>query len=77
MAAIAGSVVALTGGSSGSVRVGPTSMAVIDPKSNRVVGSIELGFRSNLIAAGEGYVWVLDPDGSTIRRIDPHSLRRR
>jgi class 3 adenylate cyclase/streptogramin lyase len=72
-AAIAGSVVALTGGSSGSVEVGPTSLAVIDPKSNTVVDAVDLGFRSNLIAAGEGYVWVLDPDGSTIRRVDPHS----
>jgi class 3 adenylate cyclase/streptogramin lyase len=66
-------VVALTDESNRRVEVGPTSLAVIDPKSNTVVDAIDLGFKSNLIAAGEGYVWVLDPDGSTLRRVDPHS----
>src|SRR5262249_35736075 len=60
---IAGAVLALTSGSSGSVTVGPTSVAVIDPKTNDVAYAIELGFKSSLIAAGEGYVWVVDPQG--------------
>ena len=73
IAAIAGAVVALTSGGSGSVEVGPESVAVIDPGSNRVVDAIDLGFTSNLIAAGEGYVWVVDPKGGTIDRIDPRT----
>jgi streptogramin lyase len=44
---------------------------VIDPKTNRVVDAIELGFTSPLIAAGEGYVWVVDRQGSTLAKIDP------
>jgi class 3 adenylate cyclase/streptogramin lyase len=71
--AIAGAVVALTNGGSGSVKVGPTSLAVIDPKTNKVVDAIDLGFKSSLIAAGEGYVWVVDPKGSTLGKIDPRT----
>jgi streptogramin lyase len=37
------------------------------------VGGIDLGFKSNLIAAGEGYIWVIDPRGSTLVKIDPAS----
>ena len=73
--AIAGSVIALTSGGSGSVKVGPTSLAVIDPHSNKVVRAIALGFKSNLIAAGEGFVWVVDPQGSTLWKINPQTRR--
>jgi class 3 adenylate cyclase/streptogramin lyase len=69
--AIVGAVVALTGGGSGSVEVGPTSLAVIDPETSRVVDAIDLGFKSNLIAAGEGFVWVVDSTGGTLTKIDP------
>ena len=62
-----------TRGGGDSVAVGPTSVAVIDPASNKVVHAVDLGFKSNLIAAGEGYVWVVDPNGSTLWRIDPHT----
>ncbi len=73
VAAIAAvAIFALTRGGS-SVAVGPTSLAAIDPKTNKVFASIDLGFKSNLIAAGEGYVWVVDPKGSTLLRIDPRT----
>ena len=70
-----GAIVAvlLAGRGGGAVKVGPTSLAVIDPKSNKVVDTVELGFKSNLIAAGEGYIWVVDPKGSTLRKIDPRT----
>jgi class 3 adenylate cyclase/DNA-binding beta-propeller fold protein YncE len=58
---------------SGSVKLGPTSVAVIDPASNKVVLAIDLGFKSNLIAAGEGSIWVVDPQGSTLVEIDPRA----
>jgi len=69
--AIAGALLAFTSGGSSSVKVGPTSLAVIDPKSNRIVDAIDVGFRSNLIAAGEGSIWLVDPQGSTLVKIDP------
>jgi class 3 adenylate cyclase len=70
---VTAAVFAFTRGGGGGVEVGPTSLAVIDPKSNAVVDAIDLGFKSNLIAAGEGFVWVVDPNGGTLRRIDPHT----
>jgi class 3 adenylate cyclase/streptogramin lyase len=71
LAAVA--AVLFTRGGSGAVKVGPTSVAKIDPKSDKVVDAVDLGFKSGLIAAGEGYVWVIDPEGSTLWRIDPHT----
>jgi len=65
-------IVALNGGGS-SVTLAPTSVAVIDPASNKVKDAVDLGFKSNLIATGEGYVWVVDPNGSTLSRIDPRT----
>lgn len=72
-AAIAAAVLVFTSGGSGAIKLGPTSLAVIDEKSNRVVDAIDLGFKSNFIAAGEGYIWVIDPRGSTLVKIDPAS----
>jgi class 3 adenylate cyclase/streptogramin lyase len=69
-------IVALTIGGGGSVEVSPTSLAVVDPGTNEVVGAIELGFKSNMIAAGEGYVWVVDPNGSTLWKIDPRTREK-
>ena len=72
--AIAGAVVVLTDdGSSGLSKIGPKSVGVIDPKTNSLVDEIPLGFKSSLIAAGEGSVWVVDPKGSTLWRIDPRT----
>jgi class 3 adenylate cyclase/streptogramin lyase len=65
-------VVLLTRSSSG-VELGPTSVAVIDPKTRKVIDAVNLGFKSNLIAAGAGAIWVVDPDGSTLWRIDPRT----
>ena len=70
LAAVA--IIAFTSGG-GPVKVGPTSLAVIDLKSKKVVDAVNLGFKSSLIAAGAGYVWVVDPTGSTLWRIDPRS----
>jgi class 3 adenylate cyclase/streptogramin lyase len=70
-------VVALTDESNRRVEVGPTSLAVIDPKSNTVVDAIDLGFKSNLIAAGEGAIWLVDPAGSTLWRVDPRTHQKK
>ena len=71
-AAIAGTLAAITGGS-GLSSIGPTSLGVIDPTTNKLVDEIPLGFKSSLIAAGEGHVWVADPGGSTLVKIDPRT----
>jgi class 3 adenylate cyclase/streptogramin lyase len=71
-AGLAVAIVAFTTGG-GSVNVGPNSLAVIDPASNKIADAVDLGFKSNLIAAGEGYVWVVNPKGSTLLKIDPHT----
>ena len=70
-------VLALTlgGGDGGLKAVGPTSVGVIDPKTNRLVAGVPLGFTSGLIAAGEGSVWVADPQGSTLTKIDPKTRK--
>ena len=70
-------VAALVSGGGGSVEVSPTALAVVDPETNEVADAIELGFKSNLIAAGEDYVWVVDPNGSTLWKIDPRTTRSR
>jgi YVTN family beta-propeller protein len=77
VAAVIGVVVAavLTRGSS-SVEIGETSLAVIDPNTNAIADAVDLGFKSNLIAAGEGYVWVVDPNGGTLWRIDPKTREK-
>ncbi len=66
-------VVLLARGGEGSITIGPTSVGVIDPKNNRVVDEIDLGTKASLIAAGEGFVWLADPDTSTLFKIDPET----
>jgi class 3 adenylate cyclase len=73
-AVVAAAVLAFTSGADNSIEVGPKSLAVIDPDSNRVVDTIDIGFKSNLIAAGEGFIWAVDVQGSTLVKIDPARL---
>jgi len=53
----------------------PDQLSVIDPATGELVAEIPLGFESSLIAAGEGFVWVLDPDAKTLTRIDPDTMK--
>ena len=76
-AAIAGGVVLVTGGSSGPKSIGPTSVGVIDPQSGKLVDEVPIGFKSPLIAAGEGFVWVVDKDGGTLTKVDPRTRTAR
>lgn len=71
--AIAGAWAALAGDS--GLSMARTSLGVIDPTKHKLVDEIDLGFKSSLIAAGEGYVWVADPHGSTLVKIDPQRRR--
>jgi len=72
---VGSAVAALVLARGGGVKVGPTSVAVIDPRSDRVVAAVDVGFKSNLIAAGDGYIWLVDPHGSTLSRIDPRTRK--
>ena len=53
--------------------ISPGSVGVVDPASKRVVTEIPVGFRSPLIAAGEGFVWVVDSKAKTLTKIDPET----
>jgi len=58
------------------VSVPPNSVAVIDPKTNRVVDTITgVGLRPGPIAAGFGSLWVGNVDDKTLRRIDLRTRR--
>jgi YVTN family beta-propeller protein len=71
-AAVAIPVFALGQGSGGrGTVVAPNSLAVIDPKSNTVVGSVVgVGIRPSSVAVGEGAVWVGNLEDETLSRID-------
>ena len=72
--AVAGGVILLTRGSSGLTSIGPTSVGVLDPQSGKLVDEIPIDVKSNLIAAGAGFVWVADQNG-TLTKIDPRARR--
>jgi DNA-binding SARP family transcriptional activator/streptogramin lyase len=60
--------------SSGGTRIGPESVGVLDQGTRQVVHEIPVGFSSPLIAAGEGAVWLVDPNGRTLTKIDPETM---
>jgi YVTN family beta-propeller protein len=65
-------IVALAGGSGrGTLSAAPDSIAVIDPKSNRLVDTVPMGSTPIEVAVGEGAVWVVNSQDGTLSRIDP------
>ena len=74
-AAVAIPLALIGGGADEGTRLGPTDAGILDPKVNQVIGGIPLGFKSPLVAEGEGYVWVVDPRGSTVTKIDPRTRK--
>jgi YVTN family beta-propeller protein len=72
----AGLFFGLRGSSSPSpAAVVQNSVAVIDPRTNRVVADVPVGLRPSGVAAGEDAVWVANEDASTVSRIDPKSRK--
>lgn len=71
--AVAALVGLFPGGRSAEVVVAPNSVAVIDPETNRVVGSVPVGDGPTRIAVGAGKVWVLNRDARTISLLDPRT----
>ena len=75
LAAVIAAAVELSGSGSGSVRVPANSLAVIDPRTNTVVGSGPVGTRPGSVVSGAGSLWVANRDDQTVSRVDPSSLR--
>jgi YVTN family beta-propeller protein len=75
-AAIAIPIFALgqSSGSGPSVNVAPNSLAVIDPGSNTVVGSVTVGILPSQIVAGARSIWVSNVGDRTVSRVDPGTL---
>ena len=73
-AAVAIPVFALGGGGGGgSANVKPNSLAIIDPQSDKVTGSVATGIRPGSLAAGFGSIWVANGDDTTLSRISPQT----
>lgn len=73
--AVSAAVVELTRGSNASIVAEPSSVAVIDPRTNRVVAAIPVGNTPSDIAVGAGAVWTLSANEETLSKIDPGSGR--
>ena len=52
-----------------------STLARIDPSTNRVTAAIPAGMGAGAVAVGAGSVWVADQVSGTITRIDPRTLR--
>jgi YVTN family beta-propeller protein len=57
------------------VTAAANSVAVIDPKANRVVSQIPVGVAPDSIAAGPGGIWVANTHDHSVSEIDPASRR--
>ncbi len=76
-AAVAAAVVRLTEGGAPAealAEVAADSVAVVDPRSNRVVGQVSMPGQPSLVAADRRSVWVASDPTRTIARIDVRSL---
>lgn len=51
------------------------AVAVIDPRSGRVVDRVAVGGRPVAVAVGAGSVWVANADDGTLSKIDPHERK--
>ncbi len=73
--AVIGVVVAVGGSSSPKpVHVAANSIAVVDPRTNRVVRDIPVGqFPS--VTVGGGFVWAMNGSSGTVSQIDPKDYR--
>jgi YVTN family beta-propeller protein len=73
LAAATAALVALLAfrGGGDSIAVRPNSVAVIDPKTNKLVADVAVGVRPGPVDFGGGAVWVANLDDSTLMRINP------
>jgi YVTN family beta-propeller protein len=45
----------------------------IDPESNQIVATVDVGSQPEALAAGQDAVWVIDQGSQTVERIDPRT----
>jgi len=70
-----GVAMVLTGNDPAPVHVVPNSVAIVDPKTNRLVGDVAVGKRPVAVAVGEAGVWIANGDDGTVSRIDPETRK--
>jgi YVTN family beta-propeller protein len=77
IAAAASTIAVLAGGSDRPTLTSapPDSIAVLDPKTNRLVDAIPVGSTPIAVAVGEGAVWVVNSEDGTLSRIDPKTRK--
>ena len=75
LAALIAAAVMLSGSGAGSVQLIANSVAVIDARTNAVVGAVPVGIGPGAITFGAGSLWVANADEQTVSRVDPTSLR--
>jgi YVTN family beta-propeller protein len=63
-------LLATRSGTARAVTVSPNSVAVIDPRTDRVVGAIRVDENPGPVSAGAGGLWVLNLNSATLSRID-------
>lgn len=70
-------VVLLLAGLATTLGAGPDvpsdTLVRIDPSSNEVVDSVDVGDRASSVAVGDGYVWVTSLAGRSLWRVDPET----
>ena len=49
----------------------PDSLAVVDPKTNGIVGQVQIPGRPSLVAAADGSIWVASAASRTVSSISP------
>jgi len=54
--------------------VAANSVAVVDPRTSRIVADLPAGIRPGTLTAALGSVWVANRDDRTVSRLDPHAL---
>jgi len=78
VAAVVGGTLGLAGGGSShsaveALSVKSNSLAILDEKSGRLKGDVELGGVPTDVAVGAGAVWVLLSRAGVVVQVDPHS----
>lgn len=58
-------------GGGGLSGIRPNHVGIIDPRTNEIVGEIQVGIRPGPVAVGGGAVWIGNLDERTLTKVDP------
>jgi YVTN family beta-propeller protein len=75
VAGLAAAAAVVLGGEAAPVAVEPNSLAIIDPESNDVVGTVQVGTLPGPVAAGGGFVWAANLNGKSVTQVDVGSRK--